>query len=255
MGLPLFYVEPELIDLDRGVAHLRGADARHLVKSLRARVGDTVLICDAMGTVYTTSLTWSLQDRVTVSLHSNAYHAPERPQVVLFQAMGKNAAMDELVSYAAEVGISRIVPYAGRRSPLEALTRGKNRIGRWSAIARESSRLSRRPYPLEMRSPVEELDESVLGKTACRLVLWEEEKEVPLSEALPAAATPISVALIAGPEGGLDPAEISVLRSLGARTVSLGLLNLRARSAGPVAAAITRNHYGLLAPGAGGNDG
>lgn len=234
---------------------MRGADARHLVKSLRARVGERLAICDAVGTVYMASVQGIVQDRVTVSLRSSAYRSPERPQVVLFQAMGKNAAMDELVACAAEAGISRIVPYAGRRSPLEALTRGRNRTGRWSAIARESSMLSRRAYPLEVRSPIEELDESVLGKTACRLVLWEEEKHLPLSGALPSSPVPVSVALIAGPEGGLDPAEISVLRGFGARAVSLGPLNLRARSAGPLAAVIVRNHYGLLAPGAGADDG
>lgn len=228
-------------------AFVGGLDARHLVKSLRVKSGDRMDICDSLGTVYRARVDGVTVDSVTLSIESSRYEPPERPQIVMFQAISKNAAMDEAVARAAEAGASRMVPFTARRSPFEAMKKGVSRTTRWRAIARESSMLARRPYPLEVRDAASSFDEAMMGTVGDCVVLWEEEKKMSLADALPARA-PRSVGLVIGPEGGLEAAEVDVMRSMGARSASMGSLNLRAQSAGAFAAMMIRNQYGLLAP-------
>jgi 16S rRNA (uracil1498-N3)-methyltransferase len=80
----------------------------------------------------------------------------------------------------------------------------------------------------------------------CCLVFWEEESRA-LSNSLP-DRPPRSLGIVIGPEGGFEPAEVDVLRSLGCRTASLGDLNITSEGAGSYAAMLVRYHYGLLCP-------
>src|SRR5690606_17433611 len=52
--------------------------------------------------------------------------------------------------------------------------------------------------------------------------------------------------LIIGPEGGFEPEEINILKSIGAKTVSLGPRILRTETAGVVAATILLYEFGDL---------
>jgi 16S rRNA (uracil1498-N3)-methyltransferase len=161
---------------------------------------------------------------------------------VLLQAMPHLASMDLIVARAAESGASRVVPFVARRSPLEAVRKSSGRITRWQAIARESSKLSRRPWPLEVRTAVDGfIDKDLLVTVGCCLVFWEEESRA-LSNSLP-DRPPRSLGIVIGPEGGFEPAEVD-----GCRTASLGDLNITSEGAGSYAAMLVRYHYGLLCP-------
>jgi 16S rRNA (uracil1498-N3)-methyltransferase len=250
MGLPVFYAPGERIDLEAGLILFDAAEARHLTRSLRAREGDLVTVGDAVGTMYRARIGPTLSEPLRCAIEDSVYYPPERPQFVIFQGLSKNHAMDEAIVMAAECGASRLVPFACKRSPLEAVRKSGARIERWLTLARESSKRARRAWPLDVRAPIYGfLEESALNTVGECVVLWEDEDSRSLAAALP-RSEPVSVGLVVGPEGGLEPFEVDVLRNLGARTASLGYLNVRAQSAGSYAVMIGRNHYGLLAPGA-----
>jgi 16S rRNA (uracil1498-N3)-methyltransferase len=254
MGLPVFYASRDHIDADRGIITLTATDARHLTRSLRAREGDCLLIGDGIGTLYQAKLGSPMEEPVRCTVLSESYLTPEKPQVVLFQAMSKNQAMDETVARAAEAGASRVVPFTSRRSPVEAVRKSAGRLERWRTIARESSKVARRAWPLEVRSPLPGLpDEAAIRTVGECVILWEEEERRAFADSLP-AEPPRSIGLVVGPEGGLEGSEVDVLRTLSARTASLGELNIRSQSAGSYAVIIARFHYGLLVPGTGADE-
>ena len=254
MGLPVFYASKDRIDLERGRITLTAGDTRHLTRSLRAREGDHLFIGDGIGTIYEARLGSTADDPVRCSIVSEEYMTPEKPQVALFQAMSRNQAMDDIVARAAEAGASRVVPFTSRRSPVEAVRKSAGRMDRWRTIARESSMVARRAWPLEVRAPLPCLpDEAAIRTVGECVVLWEEEDRRAFAGALP-AEPPRSLGLVVGPEGGLEESEVDVLRTLGARTASLGELNIRAQSAGSYAVIIARYHYDLLLPGARADD-
>src|SRR5262249_56418875 len=68
------------------------------------------------------------------------------------------------------------------------------------------------------------------------LVAWEEEREAQLVRAFARAVPALS--LVIGPEGGIAADEIALARSRGARTVSLGVRNLRSETAAVAAVAV-----------------
>ncbi|MHB8895214.1 MAG: RsmE family RNA methyltransferase [Candidatus Geothermincolia bacterium] len=248
MGLPIFYISEDKIDGQGSTASIEGPDARHLARSLRARQGDGVMLADTRGMVYRSRIETINPESISLKLLSSAYLPPERPQVVLFQGMSKGTAMDEAVARAAESGASRLVPFVARRSPLEAVKKSSVRLERWRTIARESSKVARRTYPLEVREPVRDFSDTLVKTVGRCVILWEDEEHTAFQDALP-EQPPRSIGLVAGPEGGLEPGEVAAMRAMGARPSSLGALNMRAESAGSYAVMIVRFRYGLLLPG------
>jgi 16S rRNA (uracil1498-N3)-methyltransferase len=248
MGLPFFYINTDELDADSATAKMTGPEARHLTRSLRARQGDEVFLADGRGTVYETRIRTIAPDSTVFEVRSSAFFQPEKPQVVIFQAMSKNQSMDEAVARASESGAARFVPFTSRRSPVEALKKSQGRLARWRTVARESSKVARRPYLLEVRDPLKALDASIMETVGQCVLLWEGEEKRSLADALP-DSPPRSLGIVVGPEGGFEASEADVIRSLGARTASLGSLNLRAESAGSYATMLARFRYGLLVPG------
>jgi len=248
MGLPLFYAPDEGIDHEKAQIDLSGGDAKHLLRSLRAKQGDIVCLGDSKGTVYSTRILSITPESATCKILESDYLSPERPQVVVFQAMPKNQAMDEVVARAAESGAARVVPFMSRRSPVEAVRKAGSRLERWRTIARESSKTARRPWPLEVREPLADfIDKKLLESVSSCVILWEEEEVRRFESALP-EHPPRSIGLVVGPEGGFDSGEVDLIRSMGATSASIGRLNVRAESAASYASMLVRYHYGLLIP-------
>ncbi len=249
MSLPLFYAAPHELDPDGGIVRLRGGEAAHIARSLRCRPGGEILVSDGAGRVYRVRLQSVEPREVRGSVAGEERFAEERPRVVLLQALGRPAKMDEAVALAAEAGISRLVPFAAPRSPEGSLEKSASRLDRWVKIAVEASKVARRPRPLAVERPVPwPPGGPVLAGQDLNVLLWEDERESALEDVLPAEA-PVSLGIIIGPEGGFDSSEAALLKSEGAVAAGFGDLILRTQTAGPLAAAVVRYHYGLMRPG------
>jgi len=64
------------------------------------------------------------------------------------------------------------------------------------------------------------------------LAAYEDETTISLKQALRTAKSPMSIALLIGPEGGLEAGEVEQLVKAGAVSVSLGKRILRTETAG-----------------------
>jgi 16S rRNA (uracil1498-N3)-methyltransferase len=244
MSLPLFYPEPGGIDTDTGVVVIVGDEARHLAGSLRAREGESMSIADGFGWVYRVRLDSVQQKRVEARIISTRYVEPEKPAVVLLQALCRPRHLEEAIARAAESGVSVLIPFEAPRSEAAGVERVEKRASRLRRIARESSKVARRSRPLEVRDHVGWPPEGELSRRDLNLVLWESETQG-LREILP-PDRPESIGLVTGPEGGFSVNDIGELSRLGAIAVSLGDLVHRAESAGSYAAMLIRYHYRLL---------
>ena len=63
--MPHRYFTTEISD---GTATLRGADAHHLARVMRARLGDTVILCDGNAVEYTATITGLIPTRISALL-------------------------------------------------------------------------------------------------------------------------------------------------------------------------------------------
>ena len=69
--MPHRYFTTEIAD---GTAVLRGTDAHHLARVMRARMGDTVILCDGSAVEYTATITGFGDDCVEFSVEIGRAH-------------------------------------------------------------------------------------------------------------------------------------------------------------------------------------
>jgi len=197
---------------------IEGADARHLVRSLRARPGERISVVEPEGRLLTVRLRSVAPSLVVGEVEEEAEHRsePER-RLTVAVAMLPAPALDLVLSRCTEAGAAAFVLLQAERS----VARG-SRPDRWGAICREAAMLAGRLVVPEVRGP---LPLAAVWAGASRPLLLD--RSGPAQRPLPETDT-----LFIGPEGGWSPAELALA---GPRRASLGPLNLRADTAALVA--------------------
>ncbi len=218
-------------DIAGDTARITGEDVRHLSRVLRLRAGDTVDICDGAGTDYTGVITAVGQDEVTCAL-SGAHPSPTEPRcrVTLFQALPKTGKMEVIVQKCVELGVAAVTPVVTERCVAVPTRDFENKRVRYQRVAAEAAKQSRRGIipPVSGVLPLRQVDFSRFDTV---LAAYEEERTTSLKAALAGGAGE-SIALIIGPEGGLESEEVAWLTAAGAVSVSLGPRILRTETAG-----------------------
>jgi len=224
-----------------GAAELRGDDARHLTRVLRAEAGQRYEISDSRQ-AYLAEIAEARGDRVVFRV-VEPVDSPALPvRITLCAALVKFDRFEWTIEKATELGVERILPVETARGEKGLLEASRKRCQRWERIARESSQQSRRVSAPEI-PPAAGFRQSLAQEADYRYFL-EEAVAPPLLRVLPAnkAATD-RVALLTGPEGGWTAAEREAAAAAGWRSASLGPLVLRAETAAIAAVAVVVNGW------------
>jgi 16S rRNA (uracil1498-N3)-methyltransferase len=216
-------------------AALTGAHADHLIRVLRARVGQQFDI--AAGDVVRRGRIVALTaGRVEFELGEEISAAPIA-NVTLFLAIFKFDRMEWAIEKCTELGVSRIVPAIARRTDAHLASAASKRIERWRKIALQASEQSRRAGPPEISDPIK-LKDAVLAPASLRIVLSESEQQTPLRDTVAAHPNGGEILLAVGPEGGWTEDELQLFQKSGWTSASLGPTILRAETAAIAATAI-----------------
>jgi 16S rRNA (uracil1498-N3)-methyltransferase len=220
-------------------AELRGKDARHLARVLRAEPGQQYEISDG-ATVYLAEIAAVEKDRVVFRVIEALGTSRAPVRLTLCAALIKFDRFEWLVEKATELGVAAIVPVDAARSEKGLSEAARKRAERWRRIAHESSQQARRLSPPEILRPVS-LDLALDLATGLRYFLDENPGAPPLAAAIPRHGERYSsdrVLVLTGPEGGWTDAERAAATAAGWAPVSLGPLILRAETAAIAAAGI-----------------
>jgi len=214
-------------DSDGKTAMLKGDQALHLAKVLRAEPGQIFDVV-ANGFLHRAEVARVSESEVVFTLHEELETDSALP-VHLLMAVFKFDHMEWGIEKATELGVARITPVLARRTEKHLSQAAAKRAERWRRIVREASQQSR-------RSDVPTVDDPVMLKAAIesvdadmKLLLAETEQENSLRAAL-TSETP-SIALAIGPEGGWTPEEMGLFAAAGWKSVTLGPRILRAETA------------------------
>jgi 16S rRNA (uracil1498-N3)-methyltransferase len=223
-----------------GAAELRGDDAHHLARVLRAEPGQQYEISDGQS-VYLAEISESRSNRVIFRV-VEPIASPELPvHITLLPALVKFERLEWAVEKATELGVERIVPVQAARSDKGLFEASFKRAERWRRIARESSQQCRRVRVPEIAA-AKPLREALMEPAEFRY-FFDETGGPPLLRALPDRRTPAChVALLVGPEGGWTDEERAQASS-GWLAVSLGPQIVRAETAATAAVAIVINAW------------
>jgi 16S rRNA (uracil1498-N3)-methyltransferase len=205
-----------------------------VARVLRRAVGDEIVLFDGDARQEASARIDRIENgQVTVTV---AEVRPARVQsareVVLVQALGKGDRFDQIVRDATELGVTRIVPLLTRRTVVKPGERGGRKAERWRTIATEAARQSGRGDTPTINEIASTGDLSRIVYVDHPLVLSPRAVQ-PAGAALLGATG--SLALLVGPEGGLDEAEVDLLAATGWLPVTLGPRILRTET---VAAAL-----------------
>jgi 16S rRNA (uracil1498-N3)-methyltransferase len=143
-------------------ASLLGANAGHLARVLRAKVGQEYeIVCgDAvrLGAIASVS-----EECVEFVLGEVVSEASER-EIVLVAAIYKFDRLEWAIEKCTELGVTRIIPVIARRTDLHLASAAAKRVERWRRIAHEAAQQSRRLRPPQIDEAVKL--KSVLGLEA-----------------------------------------------------------------------------------------
>jgi 16S rRNA (uracil1498-N3)-methyltransferase len=216
-------------------AALIGQHADHLVRVLRARVGQDFDIATDE-TVRQGRIAFIKEGRVEFDLGEEVSGA-SLSEITLVLAVFKFDRMEWAIEKCTELGVSRIVPVIARRTDAHLAAAAAKRVERLQRIAREASEQSRRATPPEIATPVK-LSEALNLQAPLRIVLAESEERNLLRDAVKPDLASGGIALAVGPEGGWTNDELQSFQQAGWISASLGNTILRAETAAMAATAI-----------------
>ncbi len=203
MSIPRIYLDDTL---EEGAApEAAPGQAHHLGTVLRRGPGDAVRLFNPRDGEWEAAITHLRKDRAAFRVGARTRPPAAEPGPRLLVAALKRDAMDWLVEKATELGAARIQPVTTRRSVVE-----RSNTQRLSAIARGAAEQCERlsvPDVAEAQ-PLHRVLDSWDGVPL--VVAMERAAAPPLREAAARAAPPF--ALLVGPEGGFERAELDDLR-------------------------------------------
>ena len=216
--MPWFFARRE-----GGRAVIEGADAGHLVRSLRARAGEQIEVVDPAGAILTVRLDAVSRERVEGAIIAEREHRAEpQSRITIAIANLPAPALELVLSRCTELGAFSFHVFQADRS----VARGA-RPERWATICREAAMLAGR-----LRVP------PVAGPSTLDEVLSSAEHPLFLVRDAPQRLADLreqrDLTLLIGPEGGWSERELA----LAPLQASLGRLNLRADTAALVALAV-----------------
>ena len=112
MGLLMrrFFVEE--IPSQREHLVIKDPEAKHIIRVLRMKVGDRLILMDRKGTRFLSRIESVRSHEVTVFLEEALPSPPESPvEIVLCQALLKARAMDLVIQKASELGVHQVLPF------------------------------------------------------------------------------------------------------------------------------------------------
>lgn len=190
-------------------------DEHHLVKVLRAHVGEHVEFTDNQGTIATAVLKSLHPFRLAVI---STRSAPRPVPLTICLPVIERARLEFAIEKLTELNVETI------QLMLTARTQKKNiALARLQKIATAAQKQCGRAWPVVIEDVVD-LNELATGEKTL-IVAHQGTSEKPTHPHHE------KTTLLIGPEGGFSPAEITLLQSQSAHFVSLGPLTLRTETA------------------------
>jgi 16S rRNA (uracil1498-N3)-methyltransferase len=226
-------------EIRRGTAELTGPDAEHLVRVLRAEVGQLYELSDNRD-LYLARIEVARKSLVSFRILEKLASPAPSAHVSLLAALFKFDRFEWLIEKATELGVSLIQPFEATRTEPGLAQASHKRRARWEKIAREASQQSRRVH-LPHIEPAVRFVKALQMDANVRLLLDETPDAPPILGRLPEQPSLTdTVALLLGPEGGWTDEERVQAVEAGWLPCSLGTTILRAETAGIAGLAIVQ---------------
>ena len=232
-----FFVTSDQIENNK--IYIKGSDVNHIKNVLRHTKGDVLdVVSDQIK--YEVQINEINSEYVVCDILNKKFEEDNKIDLTIYQGLAKADKFEYIIQKCTEIGVHRIVPTEMKRCVVKLDNKDKvKKIERWRKIAEVASKQSLRNDILEVAQVATFMDViNSLKDFDYVIMAYEKEKDVLLKDVLKKInADTCKIAVIIGPEGGIDDGEADKLVENGAHSVSLGKRILRTETAPIVVAA------------------
>lgn len=232
--MPRFFVKTEQIQ-DETITIL-GEDVKHIKNVLRKDKGDKIEICNQEnGKTYNCQINNIEDNSIFTKIINQIEEQEDKIKIDIYQGLPKADKMELIIQKSVELGANAIIPVAMKRCVVKIDSKDENKkICRWQKIAESAAKQSGRNEIPEIRNiaTVEKIS-NLINEYDSLIVAYENEKNNTIKRELFKLKDilqekgKINIALIIGPEGGLEEKDVELLKQSGAKIVTLGNRILR----------------------------
>ena len=222
-----FFVKSEQVNNDK--IEITDEDVNHI----RTK-GEKIKICDTGNSKnYICEINDISKEEVICNIIEEVSGEAEGNVILhIYQGLPKADKMELIIQKGTELGVSEFIPVNFKRSIVKISEKDeKKKIDRWQKIAEVAAKQSGRDIIPTIRN-IENIKNicNNINEYDIVLVAYElEEQNYIKNELLKIKNnnTNYRIAIVIGPEGGIDEEEINLLKSAGAKIISLGKRILR----------------------------
>lgn len=222
-----------------------GDDINHIKNVLRLPVGEKILICNQDNSQnYISKITKISKNSIICQILSEEKSTSESNiKIDIFQGLPKADKMELIIQKATELGANSFIPVVFKRTIVKIDEKDKNKkIERWQKIAEVAAKQSGRDIVPEIKN-IENVKNicNLFKEYDIVLVAYECENKKSLKDELHKLKNnkkELKIAIVIGPEGGIDESEIEVFKNAGVKIITLGKRILRTETVALVMTAI-----------------
>ena len=225
-----FFVSHE--ELEKDFIVLTGENANH-AKVLRLQSGEQVMICDGLGQECLCTISDVSSGQVSLVVQNRQASATEPcVQASVYMAFSKGDKFEHVIQKATELGAYEIVAFPSARCVSRPDDKSlSKKLERWQKIAASAAEQSGRGYIPKVVALKSFSEAIARGAQADKAILfYENERATTLKMALSDGHYK-TIALLTGPEGGLETSEVSKAADAGFAICTLGSRILRCETA------------------------
>ncbi len=231
--MPKFFVKNQ--DINSKEIKIIGEDVNHIKNVLRKKVGDKITICDVDNSKdYLCDIVMLEKEMIVCNkMEELESDAESNIKVTIFQGLPKADKMELIIQKAVELGVNDITPVEMKRCVVKLDEKDKKKkVERWQKIAEVAAKQSG-------RNIIPKINQVDSVKNICNLcpkydiviVAYENEKcnklKYEIEKLKLKQENNLKIAVLIGPEGGIEEAEVKMLKESGAKVVTLGNRILR----------------------------
>ena len=250
--MPKFFVKNGQIKDDKII--ILGEDVNHIKNVLRLAVDDDIQICNLDTSVnYTCGISKIDSEKIECNIFNKIESKSESNiHIHVFLGIPKSDKMELIVQKCVELGIAELTPVEMRRCIAKIDEKSKDKkIARWQKISEVASKQCGRDI-------VPKINNVINIKNICNLtseydivlLAYENEEfntlKSELSKIKSLNKKHLKIAIIIGPEGGLDKEEVEYLKQNGSKVITLGKRILRTETVAFVLTSIIMYELGDL---------
>ena len=230
-----FFVTENQIDLDRNIITIIGDDVKHIKNVLRLSNGEKIQICEKSNqpSKYICNIVNLSAEEIECSIINKCEEKYEsNVKIHVFQGLPKAEKMELIIQKCTELGVYEFIPVTMNRCVVKLNEKDiDKKIIRWNKISECAAKQSGRDIIPNVRKPItiKELTYE-LNKYDLVIVAYENETKSFLKDELKKinnSKNEMKIAIIIGPEGGIEEQEIDILKTTKAKVISLGKRILR----------------------------